>query len=292
MLLYVVLLYASENFLSRRFKPNLNYSIGHNYLRLEEVKKTHDVDLLFLGSSHAYRGFDTRIFKEAGYKVFNLGSSSQTPTQTLVLLERYLDQLKPKLVVLEVFPLVFTSDGVESTLDLIANDKNDLNSLNMVVNVKNMKAFNTFMYAISKGLMDSVPDFKLKTYHSGGYVSRTSLKYNNDVKPHDSKLIFKKQQLKNFETILNRLKRKKIEYVLVQAPITSQMYRSFVNIDEFNNKMAAYGNYYNFNTQLKLNDTLDFFDNHHLNQNGVTIFNIEFLELLDKNYNTLLKQPH
>ncbi len=68
LILYVLLIYIGEEFLSRKFKPNINYKINHNYLRLKEVKNTSDVDLLFLGSSHAYRGFDTRLFKEAGYK--------------------------------------------------------------------------------------------------------------------------------------------------------------------------------------------------------------------------------
>lgn len=291
LVLYVILIYVGGEFLSRRFKQNIIYNISHNYLRLAEVKKTSDVDLLILGSSHAYRGFDTRILKEAGYKTFNLGSSAQTPKQTLVLLERYLKQLKPKLVILEVYPKVFTIDGVESTLDLIVNDENDLKSLKMVVDQNNMKVYNTFIYKLTKSLLDSIPDIKLKTYHQGGYVSKAILQFNNDPKPIKSPIIIEKKQIVTFENILDLLKKEKVDYVLVQAPITSQMYDSFTNIDVFNEKMATYGNYYNFNNQLKLNDSLDFFDNHHLNQNGVISFNAVFLEMLDKNYSTLLKQP-
>lgn len=290
--LYIILLYVGGEFLPRRFKQNIIYITTHNYLRLKEVKETTDVDLLFLGSSHAYRGFDTRIFKKAGYDVFNLGSSAQTPTQTLVLLKRYLDQLNPKLVVLEVFPNVFTIDGVESTLDLIANDNNDLNSLELVMHQKNMKVFNTYIYALEKSIMGYVPDFKLGSYHKGGYVSQANLRYNTRARPDNSMLILKEKQLKKFEEILEMLKKKKINYVLVQAPITSQMYHSFTNIDEFNEKMSGYGNYYNFNSKLKLNDTLDFYDTHHLNQNGVIIFNTAFLELLEDKYSILMKQSH
>lgn len=292
MVLYVLLINVGGDFLPRRFKPNIIYNIGHNYLRLNEVKKTRDVDLLFLGSSHAYRGFDTRIYNAAGYSVFNLGSSAQTPTQTLVLVERYLEQLNPKLVVLEVFPGVFTSDGVESTLDLIVNDKNDLHSLKMVINQKNMRVFNTYIYALKKDLIETVPNYKQKTYHKGGYVSRAYLSYNIDDKPGKSKLLLKTEQIKSFEMILKILKKEKIQFVLVQAPITSVMYKSFTNVNEFNDKMVSYGNYYNFNTRLKLNDSLDFYDNHHLNQNGVKIFNEAFIAILDNDYSSLLKQSH
>lgn len=289
-IIYAILLYIGGEFLSRRFKPNINYKIGHNYLRLTEVKEVADVDLLFLGSSHAYRGFDTRIFKEAGYKTFNLGSSAQTPKQTLVLIKRYLKQLNPKLVVLEVFPNVFTSDGVESSLDLIANDTNDLNSLKMVIDQKNMKVLNTYIYALEKDLMGSTPNYKQKAYHQGGYVSQDGLSYNHVSKFTATKLLLKKEQIKSFEMIIEILKRERINYILVQAPITSGLYQSLENIDEFNDKMASYGKHYNFNTKLKLNDSLDFYDNHHLNQNGVKKFNESFLELLDTNYSILLKQ--
>jgi hypothetical protein len=38
------------------------------YSRLSEIKNYKDIDILFLGSSHTYRGFDTRIFLDSGYK--------------------------------------------------------------------------------------------------------------------------------------------------------------------------------------------------------------------------------
>ena len=50
---------------------------GHLYSRINEIDKYDEVDILFLGSSHAYRGFDTRIFKAEGYSSFNLGSSAR-----------------------------------------------------------------------------------------------------------------------------------------------------------------------------------------------------------------------
>ena len=124
------------------FKPNINYRIGsygHMSSRLSEIKGYSDVDILFLGSSHAYRGFSTRIFLENGYKTFNLGSSAQTPAQTKVLLNRYLESLNPKMVIYEVYPNTLSTDGVESALDIIANDKNDLHSLKMALKINNIK---------------------------------------------------------------------------------------------------------------------------------------------------------
>lgn len=87
--------------ISNVLKLNLNYRIGsygHMFTRINEVKQLDsNVDILFLGSSHSYRGFDPRNFKDK--KTFNLGSSSQTPIQTKILLERYLDNINPKTVI-------------------------------------------------------------------------------------------------------------------------------------------------------------------------------------------------
>ena len=46
---------------------NLKYSLGnngHSFLRFKEAKEKRNIDILFLGSSHAYHGFDTRIFEK------------------------------------------------------------------------------------------------------------------------------------------------------------------------------------------------------------------------------------
>ena len=88
------------------FRPNLKSSrnsSSYTFTRLNEVKNVSDIDILFVGSSHAYRGFDTRIFGSNGMTAFNLGTSAQTPLQTKFLLERYLDEVAPKNVIFQVF---------------------------------------------------------------------------------------------------------------------------------------------------------------------------------------------
>ena len=47
--------------------------------------------------------------------------------------------------------------------------------------------------------------------------------------------------------------------------------------------MRQYSEYYNFNEIITLNDTLYFYDSHHLNQDGVNIFNKKLIELLNEN---------
>lgn len=78
LLFYIVLLCVWGDLMPGQLKKNLNYypgGYGNLNTRLKEAKTKGKVDILFLGSSHAYRGFDVRLFEQAGYSCFNLGSS-------------------------------------------------------------------------------------------------------------------------------------------------------------------------------------------------------------------------
>jgi len=269
---------------------NLNYKIGsygHLYSRLEEVKTKKDIDLLFLGSSHTYRGFDTRFYSDLNIDAFNLGSSAQTPIQTKVLLNRYLDQLNPKLVIYEVFPSTFTFDGAESSLDIIANDRNDFNSFLMALKINNAKVYNTFLYGLTNDILGTYSSFnevkKRGSHHyiPGGFVER-KVTYFKTKEHSKRKWYLKESQLEEFNTILNLLKERNIPYILVQAPFTKNLYNSYTNNDVFDSKMKDLGEYYNFNEMMHLNDSLHFYDQGHLNQLGVEKFNLFLIDTLSK----------
>ncbi len=298
---YVTFLFFWGLFAPHLFKPNINYrmhSYGHMHSRLSEIKDHNEIDILFLGSSHAYRGLDPRIFSEYGFKTFNLGSSAQTPTQTKVLLNRYLDILNPKLVIYEVYPATFTLDGVESSLDIIANDKNDLQSIKMSLTINNIRTYNTLVYGFIRdflGLNKSVTEPVIKgedKYVSGGFVER-EMEFYQPSQFQKKEISITSYQLESFSEIVQLLNSKKIELILVYAPITQVCYNSYVNTYHFDSLMKNYSNYYNFNEIVSLNDSLHFYDYDHLNQNGVTIFNKNLIEiLLNKNttsYNSELQ---
>lgn len=276
-------------FLPNDQKPNLRYllgDLGFVNSRIREAKKTKDVDILFLGSSHAYRGFDTRIFDKYGYKSFNLGSSSQTPVQTKVLLKRYLNQLNPEIIIFEMYPGSFNNDGVESGLELVSNDENDFYSIGMVAEIKHITLLNSLLFSyymdvtgLNEGFTEESKIYK-DSYIEGGFVER-EMEYFSPKKIDQQKWQWKDYQFEAFEDILQMIRKRDIELYLVQAPITNVFRESFTNKAEFNNKMRIYDNYYDFNELVNLNDSLHFFDRHHLNQKGVEKFNSKLIEVLD-----------
>jgi len=277
---YPVLAVMTGFWLPKQYHPNLKYirgAYGHMYSRVSEAKATQGpIDVLFLGSSHAYRGFDTRNFP--AIRSFNFGSSSQTPLQTKVLLNRYLSKLKPKKVVYEVFPFSFTQDGVESSLDIIANDRNDGNTVRMALAENNIKIYNSLFFGFANDWLGKNADFKEPaskkedTYIQGGFVERT-IEYYKPEQLKETKWSPKDFQMKAFEENLRFLKEQNIEVMLVFAPVTKTRYDRFTNIAYFDSVMSSYGAYYNFNKLVSLNDSLHFYDSHHLNQTGVNIFN-------------------
>jgi len=282
-----------------RFAPpvaNLNYRIasyGHLYSRLSDARSSDRVDVLIAGSSHAYRGFDPRLFEAGGRLAFNLGSSAQTPRQTEVLLERYLERLDPKLLILEVYPGSYAIDGVESTLDLIANDGLDAPLWRMISETTNAKVWNTYVYALlSRGFSSEAPkalepaERDGDRYISGsGFVERSRFYYRHES-PEARNWVLNQGHLETLDRLVQSARNRGIKVWLVQAPFTEAMRRSYFELGgfdraAFDREMALRAPYTDFNGLVALDDSLHFYDSDHLNQEGVERFNHSLLEVLD-----------
>jgi hypothetical protein len=268
--------------------PEAGY--GFTLTRLQEADTTSNVDILIVGSSHAYRGFDTRLFRQSGYRAFNLGSSNQTHVQTQQLLNQYLNRLNPKLVLYEVYPGTLQNDGVESSLDLIANGPIDFYTIKMVFQVNHLKTYNTLFFALVKRLfqkrenLSEIQKRKVDQYIKGGYVQK-KLTFNEEMNHSPFSFTIKSHQKNAFNQNIDLLKKNNINYLLTMAPITKSRYKMIKNKKELNNFFNKSGEYINFNKhQLPLNDTLHFYDTHHLNQKGVEIFNKELIEIIRTRY--------
>jgi hypothetical protein len=293
---YITLICFWGSVIPKKFQFNILYDIGaygHINTRLKEVEKTKNVEILFLGSSHAYRGFDTRLYRKEGFTCFNLGSSSQTPIQTELLLERHLKQLNPKVIIFDVYASSFCSDGIESTIDIISNSTIDFNSMLMSLKVKNLKVINTFIFSLFQDLFHQKEKFTENkiigkdTYIEGGFVERKLEFFHQKKNELSNKSIEKKdwkfneEQFLAFERIIKQAKQKGIKVFLVHSPYTSQLYNSKSNNNEFDKRIEKYAKYYNFNKDSVFNDSLDFYDRDHLNQNGVVKYNKLLMEILE-----------
>lgn len=291
-ILYVILIVTVGSVRKAFF--NINYKkggYGHLFTRLKEADTITNVDILILGTSHAYRGYDPRVFQNAGLKVFNLGSSAQTPIQTEVLLNKYFKHLNPKFIIIDVYPKVLGLDGVESTLDVISNGKIDNEVIMMSLKTLNMKVINTLLYSSYRQLLALDKDFlepfneNKDRYISGGYIE-TFARYKGGMIKELSHYGINDSQIQALLRIISAFKSKGVNYVIVQAPITSRLYASVDNNAQMDSLLSTYGRYFNFNKTLQLPDSL-FSDDSHLNQGGVNIFNAELLRIFTKEFDSL-----
>ena len=281
-----ILVYLFMLFLWVNFAPNpmvKNFVVAPKGLiahKMKDLGTIKAIDAVVLGSSCAYRGYDPRIFRQSGIEMFNFGTSSQTPLQTNFVVDKYVSKLNPKLVIFDILPYQFEENGLESTLDFLANG---IHVSTIDLTSKNIKVYNTYLYAtVFKSYLDKKEtnrDFN-GTYISGGYVENFKV-----FKPNKKDTLKSKpcnilpQQLAAFEQAVNKIKARHIPFVLVQSPIPLSTYNARQNNAALDSLFAQYGTYYNFNKILTLPDSL-FYDAIHLNQNGVNIFNKKLIEII------------
>lgn len=271
---------------------NVNYyklgSCGHMFSRIKDIPGHKNPDILFVGSSHAYRSFDNRIFDNAGITTFNFGSSNQTPIQTEILLKKYLDEINPKSVVFEVYPILFQGNGIESTTDLISNDHIDADVCKLAIKSGNIKVINTLIYGIYQeyccGIRNRFQEEPIRDgdlYVSGGYVEKLDYSpFVFDGSSNPKPIEIRPKQLRAFSNCIKTIQDKQIPYLLVEAPVPKCTYMGFVNHKEFGEIIHSYGNYIDFNGIMQLHDTC-FFDSDHLSQKGVVLFDNCLIQVID-----------
>lgn len=253
-------------------------------LTLDDLENEKNVDILFLGSSHAYRTFDPRIWERYGYNTFNLGTSAQTHIHTGLLLNTYLEKLAPTLVVYEVYPDIFANNGVEANSIFLSYNICFDQMAEVMVQSKSVKSFNEYIYATYRNFVYSEDTYEISVdnnkqqYRGKGFVERKT----NDFKEVESftRGAILQKQIDAFRSNIRKLQEANILFVLVRAPVTKVEIDRFPDIDIYDELMKDYDNFYDLSQMKELEDSIHFYDFHHLNQSGVEVFNPLFIDTL------------
>ncbi len=257
---------------------------GRILIRLNEINKIKNLEIIILGSSKSFMGIDPRLFNKMGHITYNFGSTAQTPIQSDFLFDRFLKKLPFKLVILEVAPELLANDGIESTTDLINSLDINYDLIRMAYNSKNIGVINTINYKIlssnknSKIIMatnDSQGLIKNTGYYPGGGTNNEATK----MIPK-STLIYREAQLAALRNLVWKIRKLKKKVILVQCPNSKNQYNSLINRCEFDEIMKHTGFYIDFNRITRLNDFLDFSDNYHLNSAGSEKFTKSLINVL------------
>lgn len=250
--------------------------------RYKDADIAKPVDIMVIGSSHAYRGYDTRLFNKEGFGAYNLGSSAQTLTLTNFIYNNYVNNLKPKILIIDIYPFLLTKDGEEGELNVLPLFYNKISFAKNSFKDFDVNIFNSLIYFQVFGNPKAVKNKKLKNeeYIPGGYIS--SFKVNTESKIYEP--IALKIEEKNIDALRNIVadaEKRGIKVYLFQSPLPEARYKSYTNNKEVDSIMQSIGTYYNYNDVGFLSNDC-FFDDSHINQKGVDIYNKWVIEKIKK----------
>ncbi len=292
----VIGLYKTQaGFLNMNIPKKEQRRYGFTARKMEDICKIKAIDIFVLGSSLGFRNYDPKFLRNNGYSSFSLGTSSQKPNMTYVMAKKYLDEVKPKLVIIDVNPyLMLTPDSFETT-DVIINSKKNFHDLQLFETAPSLMSLNALIIKYTgfaekdrkEKLKDSVSDKKDK-YLGNGFV-KSELIYDEKKKTPNIRIMnFNpiKHQSESFQNLIDLLKQNHIPYLLVLSPLNETYFKkSPVSSKRFRdisrNYFSKYGYYVDSNT-LETYRISDFMDFSHLNGNGAQKFTNSLLPIIKK----------
>jgi len=292
----------------QRYIPNLKNvtgGFGYSLLRFEDLEGVTEVDVLFLGSSHANQGFDVEFFADNSIDSFNLGSTAQTPLNSYFILKEFIDEIDIKLLVFETYWAVATNEtGVESTIDISSNYAITRNIFEMALKSNNWLAINstignlvrqTFLHdPLNVNLQES---YERDTYVARGFMYTERVARPKVVEKGVSKreVFFSDKQLGYIEKIVQLAQENKIDIIFIRTPVTDELKGAVVDypktMDIYNKVADRYGirsvdfNDARYTDVMKLEYEKHFYNPSHMNKLGVNIFSKQLLPVLIEELN-------
>jgi uroporphyrinogen-III synthase len=91
--------------------PQFQRKGGQEFRLMKDWDPSAKYDVLVVGSSHAYRGYDPREFEKYNLKLFAAGSGFQNTLATYILSKDVFRPTKNSLVIIDLFDQTFVGDG-------------------------------------------------------------------------------------------------------------------------------------------------------------------------------------
>jgi hypothetical protein len=241
-------------------------------------------DYIVLGSSHAYRSFDPKLFENNGISMYNFGSSSQTPLNSYCLLKKLLPYTDN--FILEIYPIGFNLSGKEAFM-VLANVPNTYKLLlDMSYEMKDLRAIN--LLSIKPFIDHEISNrtynyYNCQTFYKGYSMNSDSVHITTDSKHEKLNLSIVNKQIEYLIKMINlcNLNNKKLTFVYAPIPklLTIAGESSFLNrIKKLSKENKC--KLYDFHRMGSLHDLYDFYDSNHLNKSGVEKFNSHFIKEL------------
>lgn len=259
---------------------------GNSYRTFHNFNREQPYDIVVMGGSHAYRGYDPRIFSSQGYQLYTLGSSNQSISNTYFAFKEYVKTHHVKMVLLDIYDEGFLDNGAEfeAAADMIPNlSGGHTTPLQMALGVCDFRALNM---CVLRALNDTTTPVNMheKQYVMNGYCANT-----DSIKaPLEPTIITDKidaVKLYYFKKLLKHAAEQQIKIVAVNHPIPNPDYapqhkRLVVAVQPH---LDTYGiPFLDYAYALTLDAHNHFYDYTHMNQAGVNMYNARLIDDLKK----------
>lgn len=256
---------------------------GVSYSKFKDWAVGSNYDVVVIGSSHAYRGYDPRIFQERGYTMFNMGSSAQTPLSTYAVLEGHVTNGRAPLVVIDVYENAFDHPGIESVSDLTRNMIDDRAALRLAVSFRDLRGLNMFtLRMMDKG---SLASWTHDEYVGNGAAISPDSARANVTYPKPRPFHLNERQLERFLACLDLCAERGQRVVLCSHfyPRQGELARHAVfkaMMDSILAQRAERPEWFDFADTPGINDRDHFCDHNHLNAAGSRLFTGQLVDSL------------
>jgi hypothetical protein len=307
-IIFLIILLLSFQYYEEKIFKRFDILVDYTYYKMPKDS----LDLLFIGSSHSYCTFNTRLFDHyLKCNSLNLGTSSQSFSITYSGILEILKRQTPKVIVIEVYPIKREPSvpALRSHLDAM---NFSINKLRLITNSLPASEWgnhflNTIFYHSRWKEFKKLKENKYKGYEDwGGRIenkgflgyawdfTRNTLNY--DIYEKEYKKSFSNYSAipdKSFELLEKLFKichEKGIKIILVSPPIIADYDTlSVLNDSNLRKLMDKYQiNAIDFNDGRKKYKKNCFLDNGHLSLAGSDEVSFEIAEYLKKNFPVLL----
>jgi hypothetical protein len=260
--------------MSSFFIPNMQRNGGQEMQMMRDLTFNQTkYDAIVLGSSHAYRGYDPRIFEQSGISLFNAGTSAQNAKGSFVLYTEYLRN-RTDFFILDIYDPVFELEGTESNMRLIQNVPTNEAAVALVQQEFKMYTVNAMAVRIaSLNPIDEAPN---SDYIKNGFCEKKGILYAVESL-NDSVFDANEEMFLAFEKMVKQMQAdgKRIvlcSHPLPQSPGLRNYHDKFLSrfIPLIERLGVPYIDLTYYTEGFGINE---FADLSHLNQQGVELYN-------------------
>jgi hypothetical protein len=271
-------------FVYRATQGNL-WEGGGTWIKFKNFDREKKWDVIVLGSSHAYRGYDPEIFKSHEMKMYNLGTSNQHMMCTYHIAKNLINKDNCKVLVLDMFDRVFSNNDIESKSDIIQNVNDDKTAIEIALSSDDIRAFNMITLRYFNKTIQPI-NTDTNDYNNGFLAARKFLDpKKKDVEKMKWKYKADKSQKKYLDLLLAHCLKNGIKVVAVSHsapeiyPIVEH-HKFISDISPILNKNGV--KYYDYTYDKEMGSLIYYSDPTHLNHIGVIKFNKKLINDLKK----------